>query len=563
MNYKQPQSGPYNIDWNNPLSRALCFAWIPGAGEMDLVSRRIGVKEGATYTPEVAHGNMKYKRFDSGAHDVNFGGGSAYDFRGLSNQTIFVELYIEDSSTIDGYILGRVQSNWDYFLTATAGSQQITFGTGGTTGSGAVAFPPTSVFQGLLPYNKRRLPVCGTYDKVTASLYVDGKLGNSAAQTGSFPSTTDPFALGGRGGTQPTGTGYSLGVVFMFKRTLTPQEVASLSDNPWQLFLDEEDEDEALYFSVSAGSTILSATGASAGTCNLTSVAQALAQAFGTATGVGNVSATSRTVFSVDGSSSGTTGGSATGVSITQATGASSGIGSAASTSVTIKTTNGSSSGQVTLSGVGNCIWQVSGASAGISTVLATGADGNSGGVSPSNGSSSGSGTVSATARSLYTASGTASGASSASGTAQAFSQTIANAVAASTASAGSVIIAVSTGDSTSISTVSGTTNILKGASGSAAGTSTAQSTTVVVFEASGFSVGASVIDAVTGAIKSAVARANGSATVTGITEGGVHYTAIGDKFNVTVMFAPYAIVVESNPYEIKLNKQPYTITLN
>jgi hypothetical protein len=92
---------------------------------------------------------------------------------------------------------------------------------------------------GLDPYRGRPVPLCGTYDKVTAKLYVDGILKNSAALTGSFPNDTDQFAIGSRGGGNQAGqqlSGAYISIVLIFKRTLSDAEVASLSANPWQLF---------------------------------------------------------------------------------------------------------------------------------------------------------------------------------------------------------------------------------------------------------------------------------------------------------------------------------------
>lgn len=238
MRYVQPQNGPFQLDWGNPLTRALSFAWTPSAGDRDIVSGTAAVREGATPSPRIVYGSRVGTKYVGGAN-LSFGSLTGANFGGASNQTVFVDAFIPDVVNCGGYFLGRIQSNWDYGMSIDSSAGQIFFGTGGQSGSTSVACPPTSVFQGLLPYQGRPLAICGTYDKINARMYVDGQQKGSAALTTSFPVDSDAFAIGSRGGGNQTGSqasGVYMALVLIFKRTLSPTEVKSLSDNPWQIF---------------------------------------------------------------------------------------------------------------------------------------------------------------------------------------------------------------------------------------------------------------------------------------------------------------------------------------
>jgi hypothetical protein len=188
-----------------------------------------------------------------GTGSIDFGNIPSVSFAGVSQQTVFTELFIPDTSTATGYIFGRVSSSWDYHLMIDAPSQQFTFATGGN--STGVKAPAASTMGGLTQYQGRRLPVAGIYDKVNSRIYVDGVQVNSLAQTSSFPSTTDPFAIGARGGGgQASASGIYVGIVLLFKRVLSDVEIASLSANPWQLFASPYDAEE--FASAAAAPTV-------------------------------------------------------------------------------------------------------------------------------------------------------------------------------------------------------------------------------------------------------------------------------------------------------------------
>lgn len=82
----------------------------------------------------------------------------------------------------------------------------------------------------------------------------------------------------------------------------------------------------------------------------------------------------------------------------------------------------------------------------------------------------------------------------------------------------------------------------------------TAQAVTVMVVQSSGFSVSAATVNAISSAVAATIGNAVGSSTVKGVSEGGVHYTAIGDKFSITLILSPYEISLSNVQYNISLN---------
>jgi hypothetical protein len=287
---RQPQQA-VRLDWSHPLARNLALAWVASAGDLDLVTGKAGSTEGTRPSAQPFAGRLGRKF--SGNGDISFGTRPDLSFSGLSNQTLFAEVFIPDTTSVSNFVCGRVQSNWDYSLSISSANQQFAFGTGGLAGGNAVLVPAASVGGGLAPYQGRPVPLCGTYDKVTAKLYVDGILKNSAALTGSFPNDTDQFAIGSRGGGNQTSSqlnGAYVSIVLIFKRTLNDAEVASLSANPWQLFASAPSQLMAEAASSGASGTFAATLGdaalaASGGVTNPGAFASSLANASMAASG--------------------------------------------------------------------------------------------------------------------------------------------------------------------------------------------------------------------------------------------------------------------------------------
>lgn len=351
---------------------------------------------------------------------------------------------------------------------------------------------------------------------ISYNLYLNGKLEATVADTGGM--TSYSWQTNGISPSYDSVAGTDLFFLATHYRALTPSEVIAIHENPYQML---KNPDRKFWVVADGGSTIISANGSSVGTSTLAAISAAIKGAAGAVTGASTVAATGRTVFNAAGSSTGASTGNAAAVSIAQSA--------------------GSASGTATLAGSGNAIWQVIGLAEGISTVSAT-ANAVAAATTNAIGNAIGTSTANATGQSIATSAGTAYGGSNASGQGRTLAQAIAQAVGASTAS--------------------GSGNAVSPAVGSSGGTSTAQGIVVIIHEAVGTSLSVSIVSGVANAIKATVGKAEGKATISGITEGGVHYTASGDKFNIMIVFAPYAITLADSLYTVKLEPKPYTINI-
>jgi hypothetical protein len=79
------------------------------------------------------------------------------------------------------------------------------------------------------------MPVGVTYAGAATSIYVNGKL-DASGTTSNTASTADTFNLGGITGQTSYNVRGSIPVAFAWSRVLSAAEMASLADNPWQLF---------------------------------------------------------------------------------------------------------------------------------------------------------------------------------------------------------------------------------------------------------------------------------------------------------------------------------------
>ncbi len=308
-----------------------------------------------------------------------------------------------------------------------------------------------------------------------------------------------------------------------------------------------------------AARTVFTVSGSAAGTSTVSGSANAVAGTTtlptdGTAVGTSTATGEGRSIANTSGNSNGVATGIGTAVSITQAVGATAGSSTAAASVVTIRTANGTAIGTATLTGNGNVIWQVSGASAGIAVVAGT-SNAVAAATTDASGNAVGTSTANATGRTVATGAGTATGNANANGEGQTLAQAIAQALGASNASGTGVMIAASVGTGSGSSNVAASTNLVKGADGFAAGSSTTQSVVVIIVQAVGLSLSESDVEGVAASIRSAIATANGKATVSGITQGGVHYTAQGDKFNITLVFNGYSASLDPQQFKMELSK--------
>jgi hypothetical protein len=227
---QQPQQAA-PIDRSNPITQGLVFAWSAAQEALDLSASVFGVESGTRLTRSVSASGRQMLGVGTG--QIEYAARNDLKFSGAPGQTLFSLAMIATPGSCDGSFLGRVSSSHDYRLAINSGSQAITYGTGGSPTSAVTA----SVAGALTPLANRPLPIAATFDLATARIYLDGNLSASAAQGNGFSTSNDRLALFARGvggGETLTGAGQSL--VLIFRRCLSPAEVASLSANPWQVF---------------------------------------------------------------------------------------------------------------------------------------------------------------------------------------------------------------------------------------------------------------------------------------------------------------------------------------
>jgi hypothetical protein len=66
--------------------------------------------------------------------------------------------------------------------------------------------------------------------------------------------------------------------------------------------------------------------------------------------------------------------------------------------------------------------------------------------------------------------------------------------------------------------------------------------------------VSAAQVQAIAAYVAAAIGSSGGKATVSGVTGGGLHYTASGDKFAITLILSPYKLTLNDMALKLNLN---------
>jgi len=240
--------------------------------------------------------------------------------------------------------------------------------------------------------------VVGTYDRATMRLFVNGSQVASTAKTEAIQYNGTSFGLFRFTTARTTfhtaqgfpGKTYLVGV---WRRALSLGEIQSLTSNPWQIF---RPYTARIYSFPSAGGSIESGAGSSAGTSTAAAVGASTAAGAGSAAGAGTATGVGASTAEAVGTAAGTATASAVG---DVAGGVQSGAGTSAGTS--------------TASGVGASTAASVGTAAGTSTAAAVGSS--SGGVEEGVGTAAGQATAAGVGASTAEAVGTAAGSATAS----------------------------------------------------------------------------------------------------------------------------------------------------
>jgi hypothetical protein len=129
-----------------------------------------------------------------------------------------------------GYSFAPNGTNYRFITARSAGNSIIT---------------GTAVHTGL----KCDVAVVGA---VNAAYYENGKLSGSQAH-GGVVAPSFGFRIGSNPEATPAAAPIECYLTIFIPRVLSAAEVKSLSDNPWQVFLDPDEEDEAAFFAMAAG----------------------------------------------------------------------------------------------------------------------------------------------------------------------------------------------------------------------------------------------------------------------------------------------------------------------
>lgn len=241
MLYQQPQSGPIQIDWSNPLAKGLVRAYQFSQGGIDAVGNKgtkwtLNASNGATWGTGVAGVGLQHASFN-GKASISDGTQNL-----ITDELTVVMLYTNTatSTSFPDFLFGSAGSdyNWGFMFGTTA---KFYFKNSG--GSAAL------VDSGIALTNGTTRVYAATYASNAGSnnlkFYDSGLVTGVATHTGNASQISEPMSSQTwNGGNDSSGTIY---LAYVFKRALSPAEIKSLSDSPWQLFLDEDEEESLLY----------------------------------------------------------------------------------------------------------------------------------------------------------------------------------------------------------------------------------------------------------------------------------------------------------------------------
>jgi hypothetical protein len=147
-------------------------------------------------------------------------GGSAISFGAMYYHT----------STSDGFLLGKIGSNYTYGLAIDNSAQQfiVYLKTGNLRSTVKALKFPASVPNGLESYQNKWIQFFVTYDGATLRAYINGVEAANMPASGGVFTTKDNFAIGSRGDESWTKFNGTIDGVRVYNRALSAQEVLTL-----------------------------------------------------------------------------------------------------------------------------------------------------------------------------------------------------------------------------------------------------------------------------------------------------------------------------------------------
>lgn len=249
MLYNQPQGGPLQIDWSNPITRGLAAVFdMSGRVPVDVLSRYSG--SAANYTRAASSAGVGLKK-----NNANVDGQRS--ILGANPNSAIVISAPTSIATIKPFFSQR----------PAAGGGQYTFAANMDVGFAASAGTLTLSTNGVVQMTSSAAITGSTAmygysltSSSTGQLYVNGAPVTTSTTNTGYPTITGPdFNVLSHTSTAAFND-TTTPLLVLWNRALTDAEHKSLAANPWQIFLDEDEETEALFPVAAAGGTTVTCT---------------------------------------------------------------------------------------------------------------------------------------------------------------------------------------------------------------------------------------------------------------------------------------------------------------
>lgn len=355
---QQPQEA-VDIDWGNPLSDALAAVFSNNAGAPRELISGWEPPSGVQWTSEPTKDGL-------GLYPATtYSGAVGVFLRGGPISVLVVSKPPASESTWRPFFTQRASAGggqWGFFANSgptyavVPGSLTLTsFTNVALTASGAIT-PDATVFAGVIS------------STTAGTLYVNGRPLTTTVSGSGYPTIANTLFNIGHHASLPAITNVPMPLILLWNRALTDVEIASISANPWQLFVRRE----WVPMAAASGGGV---TGASSGTLQLAGSAAGSVLVSGASAGALAISGAAAASVRVTGASTGTLSlsGTATGtVGATGVTGQSSQTLSLTGTSTGTVGISGQSAQTLALSGTAAGSVRVTGASAGTLSLTGT-----------------------------------------------------------------------------------------------------------------------------------------------------------------------------------------------
>lgn len=229
---RQPQIRT-ELDWGNPINRGLVEAYNWGAGKVDLVASRVATTDYALINAADQAGRAA--KFSAEKHVI-----TGQTWAGATEWT-FLTLALPDTSKTAAisFANGVGAAGQSYLLFNTtsgfgASAGYVGFGSGSAAGSAVV----TAVASAIRPYPAVYVGTQSDQRRVFRDGVLLGTGSSGAVTIAGTGHVTCLNGIQGYSGYNSSASKYFLTMIW--NRALSPEEIAAIGANPWQLFRPQE-----------------------------------------------------------------------------------------------------------------------------------------------------------------------------------------------------------------------------------------------------------------------------------------------------------------------------------